>query len=820
MPAIKKSELYARLWKSCDDLRGGMDASEYKNYILTLLFVKYISDKYKNEPYADIEIPSGCSFDDMSKLKGQDGIGEKINIILDELGKKNEKLKPIFDAVNFNDPAKLGNAKEIKDKLTGLISNFESDDLDFRHNRANDDDVLGDAYEYLMRMFATESGKSKGQFYTPAEVSRVLAKVVKVSNAKSKKETLYDPACGSGSLLIRAAEEAPNGITIYGQESEITTAGLANLNMIIHRFPTATIMHGNTLADPKFTESDSRLKLFDYIVMNPPFSLKSWMNGFTNNTGKKGKKEKFEDKFGRFKAGLLPPAKNGDYAWMLHVLRSLNQKGRAALIFPHGVLSRGAEGELRKYFIDHGFIEGIIGLPTNLFYGTGIAASIVILDKANAGSRKGIFMINASRGFVKDGSKNRLREQDIRKITDAYLGELEITNFSRFVSNDEIIEMNEYNLNISRYMDSGETEDIQDIEGHLHGGIPVSDVDALSKFWDVFPTLKDYLFSPLRKGYCSLNVPIDEVAFKISIYQEFEMQANVVREGYLAWEKLVKSRLIDLNEDDKPKTVICDLADKILDEFKDVALMDKYDVYQVLLSYMNETMRDDLYLICGNGWESGRVISYEYAKDKSGKITKKVKSFDGLLIPKDVLANEFFPDDVSKIAKMSSDLDTSVQQIDEIIAENSSEEGLLSEVISEDGTVSLKDIRKRMKEIKDDKNTTDEHNVLDLCAKLLTLQNSGKKGLKEEMEKLDKLIITKYAKLTIPEIKHLVIEKKWFHSISSGIDDLFDSVSHKLESRVVELAKRYETTLPECSQETDILEKRVREDLEKMGYTW
>ena len=810
MPAIKKSEIYARLWKSCDDLRGGMDASEYKNYILILLFVKYISDKFKNEPFGDIKIPPGCSFDDMSKLKGQNGIGEKIDVILDELGKENEKLKPIFDAVDFNDPAKLGTGKEIKDKLTGLISNFESDDLDFRNNRANDDDVLGDAYEYLMRMFATESGKSKGQFYTPAEVSRVLAKVVKVSNAQSKTETLYDPACGSGSLLIRAAEESPYELSIYGQESETTTAGLANMNMIIHGFSVINIKQGNTLSTPMFTEKHSRLKQFDYIVMNPPFSLKSWTKGV----------EYGKDPYGRFMTGLLPPEKNGDYAWMLHVIRSLKQKGRAAIILPHGVLFRGnAEGELRKYFIDHGFIEGIIGLPTNLFYGTGIAASIVILDKANAGSRQGIFMINAGSGYVKDGNKNRLREQDIRKITDAYLGELEIPHFSRFVSNDEIIKTNEYNLNLPRYIDSGETVDMQDIEGHLHGGIPDSDVDALSKFWDVFPTLKSYLFSPLREGYCSLNVPVDEVAFQISMHPEFEVQANVVRERYLTWENSVKSCLANLNVNDKPKTVICDLADKILDEFKDVSLMDKYDVYQVLLSYMNETMRDDLYLICGNGWKSGRDISYEYAKDKSGKETKKVKSFDGLLLPKDILANEFFRDEVLKIEKMQSDLDTAIQQISEIIEEYSGEDGLLSEVMSDSGTISLKDVQKRMKEIKGDKEA-DEYQVLDSYVKLLTLQSYGKKALKEEMEKLNSLIITKYAELTIPKIKHLVIEKKWFHSISSGIDDLFDSVSRKLESRVVELAKRYETTLPDCVKETDVLEMKVREDLEMMGYTW
>ena len=300
--ALKKSELYSSLWSSCDELRGGMDASQYKDYVLVLLFIKYVSDKYAGQPYAPITIPTGASFKDMVALKGKADIGDQINKkIIGPLANANK----LSDMPDFNDATKLGSGKEMVDRLTNLIAIFENPALDFSKNRADGDDILGDAYEYLMRHFATESGKSKGQFYTPAEVSRIMAQILGIRDAKTTTDTtVYDPTCGSGSLLLKVGDEAHAKVTLYGQEKDSATSGLARMNMILHNNPTALIVQGNTLTDPKFKDGDT-LKTFDYVVANPPFSDKRWSTGL----------DPLNDPYERFKPFGMPPGKQGDYAY-------------------------------------------------------------------------------------------------------------------------------------------------------------------------------------------------------------------------------------------------------------------------------------------------------------------------------------------------------------------------------------------------------------------------------------------------------------------------------------------------------------------------
>ncbi len=442
--ALKKSQLYSSLWQSCDELRGGMDASQYKDYVLTLLFMKYVSDKYAGKPGALIEVPAGGGFADMVKLKGDKEIGDKINKIIGKLAEAND-LKGVIDQADFNDEGKLGTGKEMQDRLSKLVAIF--DGLDFRANRAEGDDLLGDAYEYLMRHFATESGKSKGQFYTPAEVSRIMAEVIGIDRAGELKEpTVYDPTCGSGSLLIKAADRASTArLAIFGQEMDVATWALARMNMILHGHPTAELWRGNTLSTPYFKNKDDSLKTFDFAVANPPFSAKAWSSGLDPEN----------DEFKRFEYGI-PPTKNGDYAFLLHLIASLKSRGKGAIILPHGVLFRGnKEADIRRNLIQRGLIKGIIGLPANLFYGTGIPACIVVIDKENAHARTGIFMIDASKGFLKDGNKNRLRAQDIHKIVDVFNRQIELPRYSRMVSQAEIgSPANDYNLNIPRYIDS------------------------------------------------------------------------------------------------------------------------------------------------------------------------------------------------------------------------------------------------------------------------------------------------------------------------------------------------------------------------------
>ncbi|MFZ5950981.1 MAG: type I restriction-modification system subunit M [Candidatus Rifleibacteriota bacterium] len=670
--AIKKSELYSSLWEGCDQLRGGMDASQYKDYVLFMLFIKYVSDKYADydgfEP--PVTIPAGSSFKDMIKLKGKSDIGEKINTqIITPLINSNSRLAR-SDFPDFNDPNKLGEGKAMVDRLTNLISIFQKPALDFSKNRADHDDILGDAYEYLMRHFAQESGKSKGQFYTPSEVSRVIAKVVGISpqNAVAS-TTAYDPTCGSGSLLLKVAAEARKPITLEGQEKDVTTAGLARMNMILHDFPTANILNGNTLSNPKFKDGE-RLRTYDYVVANPPFSDKSWSTGLTPAI----------DPYQRFAWGE-PPAKQGDYAYLLHIIRSMKSTGKGACILPHGVLFRGnAEAAIRKNLITSGFLKGIIGLPANLFYGTGIPACILVLDKENTRNRTGIFMIDASKGFIKDGNKNRLREQDIHKIVDTFIKQTETPGFSRLVPFEEISDArNDYNLNIPRYIDSTEAEDIQDIDGHLRGGIPENDLETMHEYWKVMPSLRAALFkSAGRPNYSSLKLEISEVKKAILEHSEFKGFKDSIIAVFEKWQKEVRPVMNGFDKDGQPKEFIENISEKILGDFKPVPLVDAYDVYQHLMDYWVETMQDDAYLIAADGWVAKTYRITE--TDKQGN--EKDKGWTCDLIPKQYIVNRYFQAEQSAIDDLQAELDSVTTELTELAEENGGEEGPLKDVFN------------------------------------------------------------------------------------------------------------------------------------------
>ena len=636
--AIKKNELYSSLWESCDKLRGGMDASQYKDYILTLLFVKYVTDKFKGQKYADINVPAGGSFDDLVALKNNKDIGEKMDKAIAKLAEANN-LTGVIDNAKFFDNSKFGNGKDMVDTLTGLVSIFERPEFNFSNNKAGGDDILGDAYEYLMRNFATESGKSKGQFYTPAEVSRILAKVIGLGKVKNRNTTIYDPACGSGSLLIRAADEAPFDIAIYGQEKETTTAGLAKMNLVLHNQASGEIKSGNTFSNPQYLD-DNVLRRFDFIVANPPFSLKNWTDGL--------------QEFGRFDGyDDRPPEKNGDYAWLLHILKSLKPTGKAAVILPHGVLFRGnAEESLRKNIIDRGYIKGIIGLPANLFYGTGIPACIIVMDKEDAAERQGmgggIFMIDASHDFVKDGPKNRLRERDIHKIVQTFVNRIEDDpKYARFVPMEEIKVKNGYNLNIPRYIDSGDTEDEQSIDAHLNGGIPAGDVDSLKRYWDIFPGLKNKLFKKFRAGYYQLKVEKDEIRDAIFNDEEFKAYAEQIDNAFDAWLKKSSKKLMNIDGTVDVKKFIIELSESLINEFRHIELVDFYDVYQVLLAYWQETMSDDVFVLKYDGYMAGaeivKIFKKESKKDDGKKKAEpKEIGWEGKLLPKTVIERVYF----------------------------------------------------------------------------------------------------------------------------------------------------------------------------------
>lgn len=800
---VKKSELYSSLWASCDELRGGMDASQYKDYVLVLLFVKYVSDRYAGDPYAPIQIPEGASFKDMVALKGKSDIGDQINKkIIAPLATANN----LSDMPDFNDTTKLGTGKEMVDRLTNLIAIFEDPGLDFSKNRADGDDILGDAYEYLMRHFASESGKSKGQFYTPAEVSRVIAKVLGIREAQtSPSTTVYDPTCGSGSLLLKVEDEASTGVTLYGQEKDATTAGLARMNMILHDNPTAVIRQGNTIANPLFMEN-GRLKTFDFVVANPPFSDKRWSTGLDPES----------DPHERFQHFGVPPVKQGDYAYLLHIVRSLKSRGRGACILPHGVLFRGnAEAQIRRNLVRKGYIEGIIGLPPNLFYGTGIPACILVIDKVGAAARRGIFMVDASKGFQKDGNKNRLREMDIRRMVDVFTGRVEQPGYAHMVSFEEI-ERNDFDLNLPRYIDSQEEEDIQDIEGHLRGGIPVADVDALGQYWEVCPGLRATLFRDLRPGYVELAV--DTVAIRETIHNHAEFITFMGKTEALfdGWREQVEPTLKALEPGFHPKDLAAELGDRLLRQYGDRLLISKYDVYQHLMDYWCEVMQDDAYLIAAEGWraEPHRIVEKVKSGKKKGQEVDKGWACD--LVPKELIVGRYFAGDQAALDKLQAELDSASARRTEFQEDHGGEDGLFAEL----DKVNKANVSARLKEIKGSSEDEEEADALREWLHLYKREADAKKAIKKAEAALDAKALAKYRELTEVEVKGLVVEDKWLASLGEAIGGEVQRISQVLTHRVKELAERYETPLPELSATVATLEQRVARHLDRMGFSW
>ena len=842
---LRKSHLYSSLWKSCDELRGGMDASQYKDYVLTLLFMKYVSDKYAgDDEFADIRVPAGGSFADMVALKGTKEIGDRINKVIGRLADANDHLlKGVIDLPDFNDETKLGKGKEMQDRLTKLVGIFEG--LDFRANRAHGDDLLGDAYEYLMRHFATQSGKSKGQFYTPAEVSRIMAQVIGIGPDTRRDHTVYDPTCGSGSLLIKAADAAPNGLSIYGQEKDVATWTMARMNVILHGREAAVIERDNTLTAPQFTEG-GRLKRFDFAVANPPFSDKAWTNGLNPA----------HDEYRRFDHGE-PPAKNGDYAYLLHLVASLRSTGKGAIVMPHGVLFRGnREAAIRRNLVKRGWIKGVIGLPANLFYGTGIPACIVVIDKENALGRQGIFMIDASKDFQKDGAKNRLRERDIHRIVDVFNERREIPGYARMVPLAEIAgETNDYNLNIPRYIDSSDDEDLHDLSAHLRGGIPNRDIDGLADYWEVFPGIRSRLFSPNgREGYSDARVEADEVRTVILEHEEFKAYAGGIRRVLDDWRREHAPRLRKLAVGDLPKALIRQLSEDLLRRFAGLPLLDRYSVYQCLMDYWDEVMQDDVYLVVTEGWGAGRQIRRaEKGEDPefSRKQGRKIHRYVGTLIPSPLLVTRFFSEEQTALDREGATLAAASQDKAEFEEIHTADDGGLSGLEGRNGvTKGNVDTRvgilksavlqayspgtpefNRAKAIAktkfgtrpwepgllDEEGLFEELDVLHEWLQYSIVESELRKELKSRTDRLQEQVEARYRSLTESEIWTLVVDDKWMASVEGAIGQVVERVTGGLVDRVRVLEERYAEALPELERRVEDYGSKVESHLRRMG---
>lgn len=464
MSKLTQSDINNKVWKACDTFRGTVDAGQYKDYILTMLFIKYISDvnKEKKEEYevkyngdkARIEralkherfsLPEKSSFDYLYEKRNETNLGDIINIGLEALEEANRsKLEKVFRNIDYNSESNLGETTDRNRRLQHLLNDFRQ--LDLRPSNLVGNDVIGDAYEYLISNFAAGAGKKAGEFYTASQVSKLLAKLVEPKAG----DRICDPTCGSGSLLLKVAKEVGStNVSLNGQEVNGSTYALARMNMFLHEMDNANIEWGDTLNSPKLVENDALMK-FDIVVANPPFSLDKW-----------GAEDASSDRYSRFHRGV-PPKSKGDYAFITHMIETLNEHGKAGVILPHGVLFRGSsEGKIRKQLIDENLLKAVVGLPSNLFYGTGIPASILIFDK-NKGDNTEILFIDASNEFENGKNQNRLRDEDVEKIYNTFAEWKTVDKYSHIATLEEIQE-NDYNLNIPRYVDTFIEEEPVDI---------------------------------------------------------------------------------------------------------------------------------------------------------------------------------------------------------------------------------------------------------------------------------------------------------------------------------------------------------------------
>jgi type I restriction enzyme M protein len=464
---ISQEEINDTLWRACDTFRGTLDPSQYKDYLLVMLFLKYVSDvwadkredfarKYKNDAVRveralsreRFVVPAESEFSYLYARRDAGNVGELINIALERIEDANRgKLENVFRNIDFNSEPALGETKDRNRRLKNLLDDFAKKPLDMRPSRIGSMDVIGNAYEYLIGRFASDAGKKGGEFYTPPEVATLLAKLV----APKPGDTIYDPACGSGSLLIRVAREVGgDNYSLFGQEVNGQTWALCKMNMFLHEIDGAKIEWGDTLNSPKHVAGERQIKKFDVVVANPPFSLDKW-----------GSEDAHADKFQRFHRGT-PPKSKADYAFISHMVESaVADDGRVGVIVPHGVLFRGgAEGKIRKQLIEENLLEAVIGLPANLFFGTGIPAAILLFHKGK--KTNDVLFVDASRQFAAEKRQNKLRAQDIDTIVNTVQAKKEAERYAHRATMDQIKE-NEFNLNISRYVDTFEQEDNIDL---------------------------------------------------------------------------------------------------------------------------------------------------------------------------------------------------------------------------------------------------------------------------------------------------------------------------------------------------------------------
>jgi len=838
---LTSEDIKRRLWEGANSLRGSMDASRYKDYMLGLMFYKFLSDKTL-DAFKSASGARGTEeeiFEQYEEAYAQ--YGQEVIKLIDEsleyhvlpqylyqswlrdiregnfeLEKVTESLqafertavttgdaddfKGLFSSstIDFNDTALGSNLNARSKNVRKLIELFA--DLDMVALQKGD--VLGDAYEYLIGQFAMESGKKAGEFYTPRQVSEVMAQII----AKSTKvESIYDPTVGSGSLLLTVSKhlsvDEQKLLHYYGQEKNTATYNLTRMNLLLHGVKPAnmTIRNGDTLAEdwPEDPERPNQGVQFDAVVMNPPYSLKNW-----NQENLKVTDPRFE------LAGVLPPNSKGDYAFLLHGLYHLGQEGTMAIVLPHGVLFRGgAEGEIRKRLLDKNFIDAVIGLPDKLFTNTGIPVTVIILKK-NRPLNEPVLIIDASKSFVKEGKQHVLQEKDIAKIVDTYLNRTEEAGYSHRATMEEIIE-NEYNLNIPRYIETIEEDFVHDVDAHLYGGIPLYQVESLTVLNDLVKDLLLDACDEIRPGYVELNRTIEDLTKDVLAHERVKAEIDKLfqaldqyRMNY--WEKLKTISNVE-EVSSLREAMLTDLKD-LLSDFKHI---DTYAGYQIIAELWEEKLTEDTEKIANSDFYTvAKMREPNLVEKGSGSNRRTVQEgWIGAIVPNELIKLHLFSEDLQALEEKEEKLTAIDSEIAELVeatkVEESEEADALGDALNKNETnFTLTAVRSELKTFEED---SEEYKLLKKVEGLLTERNALNRVIKEEEKALNEAVEDKIEKLTNEEIDQIMFDK-WFGNLKETMQALIEEPLKNELDQLKALQDRYADTLESIDQESKELE--------------
>ena len=837
---MNKQQLANRIWESANKMRSKIEANEYKDYILGFIFYKYLSDKevkflIEND-YTDELLPTVTEDDDETVRWVQQNLGYFISYnnlfstwisigrdfdvsnVTDALSAFNRNIssshKKVFEKIFQTletGLSKLGDSSGARTKaISGLLQLIKDIPMDGKQ----DYDVLGFIYEYLIEKFAANAGKKAGEFYTPHEVSLLMSEIV-ANHLKGKNEIeIYDSTSGSGSLLINIGKSVskymPNSdnIKYYAQELKENTYNLTRMNLVMRGINPSNITTrcADTLEEdwPFFDENDPvntyETLYVDAVVSNPPYS-QAW-----DPSNKES-----DARYSRF--GLAPKGK-ADYAFLLHDLFHIKPDGIMTIVRPHGVLFRGGEeGEIRKNLIENNHIDAIIGLPANIFFGTGIPTIIMVLKQKRENTD--VLIIDASKGFIKEGKNNKLRASDIKRISDAVAARADYPKFSRVVTQDEI-RKNDYNLNIPRYVDSSESAESWDIYASMFGGIPKSEIDELYEYWKAFPNLKQTLFNDNGTPY--LTLAANDIKSQIKNHADVIEFEKAFGDTFANFSDFLKDELLSKMTTLAITKTEDDLSENIFDRLKNIPLIDRYEAYQILDDNWSG-ISVDLEIIQTEGFEAAKKVDPKLIiKKKNGRDEEIQDGWTGHVIPFELVGETLLSDDYAALAADENRLSEIPSEYEDLL-ESLTEEEKESDILNESGdSFVAKEVTKKLKALKNEEKTTETAKFIEKLKtyeKLAKEEKELKSSIKKKSAELQKKIKITIENLSDEQV-YMLLEKKWIEPLIEGLKGLPDTLVDTLVSKISALQTKYDTTLDEIEAQIKETESTLAEMIDEL----